>query len=188
MIHLDITGFFYRYDADAAGIKTVFDLMQAAAGKTSGNGGVLSFDAEPGSDFCQTITVDYGAGSTPMSRQNGMARPKGRYTYTDDVVTQANRITVPGGVTGVHVWQYYITDEKGKLKSGADAAGNRKIVGFRVSDQPPYGAKLVDGDTVTWRLVAIFGVADAIDANRELLAKKSMGKPLSLKAAMAALR
>lgn len=187
MIHLDITGFYYRYDADPKGIETVYDLMKAAEGKTSGNGGKLSFKPEAGTVFCTEITVDYDASSTPKSRQSGAPRPKGRYTYTDNVLSPANRITVPGGATGLLVWQYYVTDSNGKLKSGYNAAGERRIVGFLESNKPPYGAELEDEDTVTWRLVAIFGVADEIDTNRELLAKKSMGKPLSLKAAMAAL-
>lgn len=188
MIYLDITGFYYRYAVDPTGITTVFDLMNSAAGKTSGNGGVLTFEPQGNSSFCQTITVDYGPASKPESRQSGDARPKGRYSYTDDVTDKKNWIIVPGCVPGFHVWQYYITDADGKVTSGLNTNGERRILGFKESDKPPYGASLKDGFTVTWRLVAIFGLAEIIDNNREILLARSGGKPMGLKAVMAALR
>lgn len=186
MITLDITGFYYRYATSPGGIYSVFDLMNSAQGVRVQNGGVLSFQQDP-NGFVDTITVDYDDNSQPVSRQSGEPRQKTKYSFTDNVRSPVNRISVPGSSTGLLVWQYYITDERGTLKSGADAQGIRTIVPFTLSDQPP-GAPLVDGDTVTWRLVAIFGVADLIDQNKDRLAKINEGGPLSLKAALRALR
>lgn len=189
MIHLDITGFYYRFSCELDGIRTVFDLMSKARGVPTANGGKLFFDADPARpNFCQTITVEYPAGSRPKSRQSGDPRPLGLYTYTDDVLDPNNRIVVPNGQTGLHIWQYYITNRDRQIKTGPNEAGNRAIVGFKVSDQEPYGAALEDEDTVTWRLVAIFGIADSIDKNRTMLTEKANGKPLGLKAAISMLK
>ncbi len=188
MIFLDVTGFYYRFECPAAGIRTVFDLMERAKDQSTENGGVLTFESDTQDPvYCQTITVEFPAGSKPKSRQSGELRLTGKYTYTDDVRDTSNRIKVPGGRTGLHVWQYYITDKNGKLKSGVNEKGERRILGFKESDTGAYGAPLADGDTVTWRLVAIF-IADEIDRNMETLVQKADGKPLGLKAAMSMLR
>ena len=163
-ITLDITGMYYRNTVTVDEGATVFQVMQAAAGVPAPNGGIMQFKTEDKDgmqrDFVNSITVEYGEGSTPESRQiNAPAskdptRPKGIYTFDDNAAVSASQIK--GGVTYQLAWQYYITN--GKTIKNLGDNGKRGIVPVKRSDDPEIGIKLVDGDTITWRLVAIYGL------------------------------
>jgi hypothetical protein len=193
MITLDITGFYYSFQVPYRNdLKTVFDLMKAAMGEKSNNGGIMTFSLEepPKDDFLSSITVKYGPTGKPTSRQTNLdptippLRPTGTYSFTDDVTKPANRISSgePGGVPGLLTWQYYIIDKNGVLQSGAGSDRKRTIVPMKLSDKNGQRA-LQDGDTVVWRLVGIFGLNQFFDRNMKLLVEKSNGKPLGVKAA-----
>jgi hypothetical protein len=190
MITLDITGFYYRHETSPGGISSVLDLMNRAQGVRTKNGGVLSFVSDV-DGFVETITVDYDDDSKPTSRQTHDRRLTGRYTYTDSPSNKGNIILVPPGANaGIHVWQYYITDKNGCLKSGADVEGIRTIIPFTISDKPP-GGPLKDGDTVTWRLVGIFGLEEELrelEERRDELKELLGDEPTSVKRALRALR
>lgn len=188
MITLDIAGFYYGCSVPADGIVTVLGLMNKAKNVRTSNDGVLNFDLE-NNQYINRLSVTYDGVRNPESRQKGglglpKARPKGTYEFTDDVFSPSNRIIVPGKVSGLHAWQYYITDVDGRLKSRGKEELTRGIVSAAESDQEPFGKPLVDGDTVVWRLIAIFGLNDILDSQRSMLLAKSGGRSLGLKAAM----
>lgn len=194
MINLDIAGFYYRISVPADGIVTVLDLMNAAKGIRSDNGGVLDFRLDFYDRFIETISVNYDRASNPESRQENLTpslpkrRPTGLYSFTDDVTDPANRISSPGRVPGLHAWQYYISDSTGVMKSQIGPTGLRGIAPVAESDQLPFGAPLADGDTVVWRLIGIFGLNHFFDSQRTMLLAKSGGRPLGIKAAVEAMK
>lgn len=191
MITLDIAGFYYRGSVPPSGIVTVLELMKALRGVRTPNGGVLDFRLDRDDRFIETISVDYDRTSNPESRQQNLTpslpkrRPTGLYSFTDDVMDPANRISSPGRVPGLHAWQYYVSDIDGKMKSQFNpTTGLRGIAPVAESDQDPFGAPLADGDTVVWRLIGIFGLNHFFDSQRTMLLAKSGGRPLGLKAAI----
>ena len=194
MITLDIAGFYYGHSVPADGITTVVNLMEKARGVRTSNGGVLDFRLDQNNLFIETISVEYDRVSNPESRQKGLPaaipgrRPTGLYSFTDDVLDPANRISSPGRIPGLHAWQYYITSADGVLKSRGDSDLMRGIAPAAKSDQPPYGVTLIDGDTVVWRLIAIFGLNHFFDSQRVMLLSNSGGRPLGLKAAIEVMR
>lgn len=187
-IRLDITGFYYEEDVPFdAGLTTVLDVMvRAAENPSSLNGGRLSYGLDS-KGFVSEIQVRYDAASTPRSRQDkspndspfGLERPRGTYRYADDVLSPRNRVEVQGAVPGLLTWQYYVTDAQGRPKNN-----DREITPV----VKPLPLALADGDRITWRLVAIFGLNQFIDAARQQVVMESKGQPLSLKAAGRLLR
>lgn len=194
MINLDITGFYYQISVPAQGIVTVLDLMNAAKGVKSPNGGVLDFALDFDGRFVQTISVNYDRNCELKNRQQNLTvlpkrRPTGGlYSFTDDVLEPANRLNVAGQVPGLHAWQYRVSDINGRMKS---RIGNTEFLGIGPSNEPhqlSLGEPLEDGDTVTWRIVAIFGLNHYLDSKRNMLLNKSGGRPLGLKTAIEVLR
>jgi hypothetical protein len=194
MINLEITGFYFRLSVPADGIVTVLDLMNAASGVESANGGVMDFALDFDQRFIETISVNYGRTSTSeRHRENLTVLPKrrptgGLYSFTEDVTEPENRISRPGQVPGLHAWQYYVYDINGRMKS---RVGTTELLGVKPaaeSDQLSLGEPLEDGDTVAWRIVAIFGLNHYFDSKRNMLLAKSGGRTLGLKAAIEVLR
>ncbi len=196
MINLEITGFYFRLSVPADGIVTVLDLMNSARGVESANGGVLDFALDFGQRFVERISVNHGRTSTSEEgRQKFTVLPKrrptgGLYSFTEDVTEPENRISRPGQVSGTHAWQYYVSDIEGRMKTWI---GTTETLGIGAtaeaeSDQLAIGEPLKDGDTVAWRIVAIFGLNHYFDSKRNLLLAKSGGRPVGLKAAIEVLR
>ena len=157
-IKLDITGFYYsktftgeQYEMVEG--KSVEFLTRAAEGMLGDNDrGRLTQATFSDRGFLSSLTVDFTPQQSPegpVSRQVGgpagaMPPPRGVYGYADclsNVVSGANISFTP-------VWQYYLFDGDGVLKS----KGSRVIV--PAADSEP----LVDGDTVVWRVVLIGGL------------------------------
>lgn len=196
MINLEITGFYFRLSVPADGIVTVLDLMNSARGVESANGGVMDFALDFGQRFVERISVNHGRTiASEEDRQKFTVLPKrrptgGLYSFTEDVTEPENRISRPGQVSGTHAWQYYVSDIEGRMKSWI---GTTEPLGIGAtaeaeSDQLAIGEPLKDGDTVAWRIVAIFGLNHYFDSKRNLLLAKSGGRHVGLKAAIEVLR
>lgn len=194
MINLEVTGFYYQLSVPADGIVTVIDLMNAARGVKSPNGGVMDFALDVDGRFIETIAVKYDRTSTFGSSQRNLTvlpkrRPTGGlYSFTDDAIAPANRISRPGQVPGLLAWQYYVSDINGRMKSRIGTTEPLGIGTAAESDQLALGEPLEDGDTVAWRIVAIFGLNHYFDSKRDMLLAKGGERPIGLKAAIEVLR
>ncbi len=170
-ITIDITGMYYRNTVNIDKENpTVFDVMQAAAGVRAPNGGMMAFTTVDKNfmeyPFVNSITVFYDDESLPMTRQTGASsvktpqRPKGVYTFNDNNTVSESQID--DGISYQIAWQYYVSNGKTIKNLGVDGA--RGIVPVKNSNQAPNGIPLADGDTITWRLVAIFGLAETLES------------------------
>jgi hypothetical protein len=162
-INLDITGMYYRAVVDMENNPTVLRVMEEAAKQSAGSDAVMTFDnVDSGgnpSPFVNYISVEYFGKNIPMSRQSGAERPQGKYSYNDNkgrLVAQ-----IPGEVSLQLAWQYYVTT-KDKFVKNLGADGERCIIPAGTSNTGKGAIILVDGDTVTWRLVAIYGLPEAV--------------------------
>lgn len=188
-ITVDITGMYYRHTVTMdTPDPTVFEVMQKAALTPAPNGGVMSFKTEDSAGrpakSVNCITVDYDATSKPTSRQlvdpgdphtefKDPERPTGTYTFNDNV----NVIPPQAGVSFRLAWQYYITNEDPNTGietiKNKGRSGGRGIVKCKVSNKGIFGITLADGDTITWRLVAIYGLEESV-------AKKNPGANMNV--------
>lgn len=179
-IKIDITGFYYRTEIVADGIVTVEDAMRRAAAKPSPDGGKLEISSDL-NGFVNKITVEYPPTSRPKSGQTDNPRPVGTYSYDDNPLKGGNVISGNGDIDGQLAWQYYVR------RAGVTLNADRKIIPFNESDTGAIGP-LQDGDVVTWRLIAIFGLRGMMQDNIKMLeGLVADGVPLSMKSAVRAL-
>lgn len=161
MIKIDVTGFYYRGQVDPEGVKTVADAMNKADGVPSPiNGGILTVSSDA-NGFVNSISVDYPTDSTPESGQGLGPRPTGSYSFDDDPMGQGNLIPGAGSIDGQLAWQYYVE------RDGVVLNRNRRITPYTDSDSE-FG-DLQSGDKIIWRLVAIFGLREAMQQQRQTL-------------------
>ncbi|MEL6316855.1 MAG: hypothetical protein AAFR16_04345 [Pseudomonadota bacterium] len=171
-VRFEIVGFYYRKSipAEEAVGKTVQKITRSLLDTPSDDGRGTLFAAQfDGEGFLQRLSVSFRE-QPPLSGQATRAGPgaepqsfpRGVYSYKD--VTQ-NAFHGDGLISFSPAWQYYIFDRENRLKSGARAAEDgfrRTIVPAGESNQPPDGVEVADGDRISWRLVAIGGVAEAM--------------------------
>mgnify|MGYP006425228631 FL=1 len=159
-ITLDVTGFYFSEVVPFNHQKTVQEVMEQVALKTKGRGTVFDFDPRIGSSGrkLNSISVEFKC-DPPRSRQvdpnTGIGREKNdRLFFFCDKDLQPTGATDKNQAQFVLAWQYYVTDKNGTLKNGTPQSGGfRTIVPFST---PVSDFELCDGDTITWRLVAIF--------------------------------
>lgn len=176
-ITVDITGMYYRTTVEVDAGASVFDVMTKATQKLSDDGkGLMSFTTSPSKtrenpdgtpmQFVNCIKIVYS--DRPVSRQGNGPRVKGTYLFNDDLPTTSSQ---PGSdILFQLAWQYYITDRFKKIKNlGED--GSREIFGLENSNIPPKNIDFEEGDVITWRLVAIFGLVQTAE---EEIAKRNL--------------
>ncbi|WP_295526737.1 hypothetical protein [Novosphingobium sp. Chol11] len=163
-IFIDIAGMFYRHRVTVGENPSVFDVMDAVRGQRAlHGGGTLQFDIEPSAtienpdgspmEFISYIEVTYDDNSKPVSRQGNGEIISGVYAFNDGTKVFPDK--QDGNIRFQLVWQYYVTSKLGVVKNlGKD--GSRKIVGLKSNNLMPPDITLESGDTIMWRLVAIF--------------------------------
>lgn len=166
-ITLDFTGLFYEKKVDLSDLAanpTVKTVTDFAVGKTGDTGGKLIFAQFTPRGFLSSAYVEHRA--NPKTRQKDVdgnpapaaALPTGVYGFDDALST--NRIQ------GVQVsfslaWQYYILRD-GKLISGPSATSTNRVI--VPAAQSASATPLEGNDIVRWRLVAIGGLRELIEA------------------------
>lgn len=179
-ITFDVTGFYYQktYTGEAAQLfvgKSVRQLTEMTQGRLGddarGRLARVDFDS---SGFLHTLEVDFTADDSadPKSRQvnaNGSAPsfganpPTGVYGYSDKPSN-----VIPGvDVTFTPVWQYYLFDANGRLKSGRPVGApptERRII---PADQSNQVTPLELGDRLVWRVVLIGGIRERLTQMRD---------------------
>ena len=159
-ITLDVTGFYFSETVPFNNQQTVQEVMEQVALKTEGRGTVFNFEPRLGSagNKLNSISVEFNC-DAPRSRQvnpnTGIGREKvDRFFFFCDENLEPMGPTNKNQAQFVLAWQYYVTDKNGMLKNGTPQSGGfRTIVPF---SNPVSDFELCDGDTITWRLVAIF--------------------------------
>lgn len=160
-ITVDVTGFYFSETVPFTKQETVQEVMEQVASKTQGRGTEFDFGPRRGvvGRKLNFIKVKFTC-DAPRSRQvdpaTGIGREKAdRYFFYDDSDLTPMGETNDGQAQFVLAWQYYVTDQNGTLKNGTPQGGGfRTIVPF---SQKSENYVFSDGDTITWRLVAIFG-------------------------------
>jgi hypothetical protein len=116
-------------------------------------GGIYNFDANNTLDVAPPPSLPTSAapdGPTLGNQGPAEGRTAGIYTlsedFEDELITGATR---PVGL----VWQYYVTSATGTNKSRTRVDRGFQAFGETTAGVPNYN--LADGDTITWRLVAI---------------------------------
>jgi hypothetical protein len=166
-ITLDFTGLFYEKDiqlSDLGTNPTVKTVTEFAVGKSGNTGGTLIFAKFTPQGFLSSAYVEHRA--NPATRQKDIAGnpspaaalPTGIYGFDDTLST--NRIQ------GVQIsftlaWQYYIFRD-GKLISGPSATSTDRVI--VPASQSASATPLEGNEIVRWRLVAIGGLRELIEA------------------------
>lgn len=201
-ITLDFTGFFYEKKIELSELgpnPTVKTVTQFAVGKTGDTGGKLIFAEFSPLGFLSSAYVEHR--SNPATRQKdlagnpvpGAALPSGIYGF-DDSFASVNRIQ--GVQIGFSLaWQYYIFRD-GKLISGPSSTSTDRVV--VPASQSDTSTPLEGNEIIRWRLVAIGGLRELIDAQmanltpsqKTMLMSRALTEKLTVretvKAAMAA--
>ena len=180
-ITIDITGFYYSADVNLGSIVTVEDAMREAEKITSPAGGKLAVSKDL-NGFVNKLTVVYPPDGRPKSRQSDDPRPVGTYSYDDNPLKGGTVVSGNGNIDGQLAWQYYVS------RAGMILNNDRAIIPFDKSNAGKIGP-LQDGDVVTWRLVAIFGLRREMQDNIKMLeGLVADGGQLSMKSAIRALK
>ncbi|MEM1451584.1 MAG: hypothetical protein AAF957_08550 [Planctomycetota bacterium] len=152
-VTLSVTGFYFQRTVDVLPGASVKDVMDQVVAATASEDSIFQYMAEQPNQpdsYLATISIFHAKPVTSRKGEPGKPKrqyPAGLYTFTD------------GGQTNpAPVWQYYIFDANGGLKS-ADQI------------EVPFGQSnamypLADGDTIVWRLVGICVGPTATPAKR----------------------
>jgi hypothetical protein len=159
-ITVDVTGFYFSETVPFNNQITVQEVMEQVAVKTQGRETEFNFAPRAGQPgkWLNSITVEFKC-DLPRSRQvdpnTGIGIEKAdKFFHYDDSVGSLMGPTDKEQAQFALVWQYYVTDKFGVLKNGTPQGGGfRTVVPFV---EPSSGFTFADGDTITWRLVAIF--------------------------------
>lgn len=174
----EITGFYFRKTlqpgmAQGKSVRAITEMLQDTKGDDGGTLLASQFDSK---GFLQRLTVSFRdqdpksgqirrpedfAGPAPHEPQ---VFPRGVYSYRD---LPKNSFAGDGLISFSPSWQYYIFGRDNKLKNAAQRGPNdellpRTIIPAGSSNTGDNSVEIVDGDRITWRLVAIGGVADAL--------------------------
>lgn len=172
---LDFAGFYYQTifeDADATG-KSVQEITEMAVDRDGTRGGKLLIAKFDDSGFLQRVTVSFrdDAPVVRQSRRPGdpapnepFTPPLGVYSYNDST---GQSVPGDGLVSFTPSWQYYVFDKDNKLKTAAlrepnGDLGNRLIIPAGSSNTGDGAVPIEPGDRVTWRLVMIGGIGEAL--------------------------
>ena len=136
-VTVDITGMYFGIQVKVPKEATIEEVMKIAVKDTANGFPRLTF-AGDGRGFLNSISVEHKNGSAVSRQDNTRVRPDGIYSFKDQ----------SGDQQPLLVWQYYVSDRNGTLKSGQDG-GSRRIVPFSVQNH------LADQDVIVWRLVGI---------------------------------
>jgi hypothetical protein len=167
-ITLDFTGFYYQKKIELSELDpnpTVKTVTKFAVEKQGDTGGKLILAEFSPAGFLSSAYVEHR--SNPATRQKdtagnpapAAALPVGIYGF-DDTFASVNR--VQGVQIGFSLsWQYYIFRE-GKLISGPSATSTDRVI--VPASQSDTATPLEGNEIIRWRLVAIGGLRELIEA------------------------
>lgn len=167
-ITLDFTGFYYEKKIELSELDpnpTVKTVTEFAVKKIGDTGGKLILAEFSPAGFLSSAYVEHR--SNPATRQKDMAGnpapaaalPAGIYGF-DDSFASINR--VQGVQIGFSLsWQYYIFRD-GKLISGPSSTSTDRVI--VPASQSATATPLEGNEIIRWRLVAIGGLRELIEA------------------------